>query len=123
MQCHCLNQQISINNEMKLLTQDRKRINSIFCGNSLAVKWLGFCASTTQGTGSIPGRGAKIPQDRRHGKEKKMKHLITITSLNGYLLGTYYVLGIRLKDEDIATSKKKIVLLLWSLESSEKSRQ
>ena len=55
--------------------------------------------------------------------KKKKKHLITITSLNGYLLSTYYVLGIRLRDEDIATSKKKIVLLLCSLESSQKSRQ
>ena len=79
----------------------------------------------------LPPHGAQVQtlvgelrshKTRRHGKEKKMKHLITITSLNGYLLSTYYVLGIRLRDEDIATSKKKIVLLLWSLESSEKNR-
>ena len=108
--------------KQKLLTQDRKITNSIFCGNALAVKWLGFCASTTWSTGSIPGRGAKIPQDRRHGKEKKE------TSNHYYIIKWIFikhlhVLGIRLRDEDIATSKKKIVLLLWSLESSEKSRQ
>ena len=57
--------------KLKLLTQDRKRINSIFCGNSLAVKWLGFCASTTWGTGSNPGRGAKIPQDKEAWQRKK----------------------------------------------------
>ena len=31
-------------------------------GNSLAVQWLGLCAFTAEGTGSIPGWGTKIPQ-------------------------------------------------------------
>ena len=31
-------------------------------GNSLAVQWLGLCTFTAEGTGSIPGRGTKIPQ-------------------------------------------------------------
>ena len=48
--------------------------------------------------------------------------MAAVYSVNKFLLSTYYVLGIRLRDEDIATSKKKIVLLLWSLESSEKNR-
>ena len=26
------------------------------------VQWLGFCAFTAEGAGSIPGRGTKIPQ-------------------------------------------------------------
>ena len=30
-------------------------------GTSLAVQWLGLLASTTGGTGSIPGGGTKIP--------------------------------------------------------------
>ena len=30
--------------------------------NSLADQWLGLCAVTAEGTGSIPGRGTKIPQ-------------------------------------------------------------
>ena len=34
-------------------------------GNSLAVQRLGLCASTAGGTGSIPGRGTKIPQAAR----------------------------------------------------------
>ena len=38
-------------------------------GTSLAVQWLGLRASTAWGTGSIPGRGAKIPQAA--GKIKK----------------------------------------------------
>ena len=31
-------------------------------GNSLAVQWLGLCAFTAEGLGSIPGEGTKIPQ-------------------------------------------------------------
>ena len=30
-------------------------------GTSLAVQWLRLCVSTAGGTGSIPGRGTKIP--------------------------------------------------------------
>ena len=32
-------------------------------GNSLVVQWLGLCAFTAGGTGSIPGWGTKISQD------------------------------------------------------------
>ena len=35
-------------------------------GNSLAVQWLGFHASTAGGTGSIPGRGTKILNAEQH---------------------------------------------------------
>ena len=35
--------------------------NIIIKGNSLVVQWLGLCAFT-EGEGSIPGRGTKIPQ-------------------------------------------------------------
>ena len=31
-------------------------------GNSLEIQWLGFRASTTEGSGLIPGWGTKIPQ-------------------------------------------------------------
>ena len=31
-------------------------------GNSLAVQWLGLCALTAEGPGSIPGGGTNIPQ-------------------------------------------------------------
>ena len=31
-------------------------------GNSLAVQWLGLCAFTAEGLGSIPGQETKIPQ-------------------------------------------------------------
>ena len=30
-------------------------------GNSLVVHWLGLCALTAEGLGSIPDQGAKIP--------------------------------------------------------------
>ena len=40
-------------------------------GNSLAVQWLGLRASTSGGTGLIPGRGTKIPQAARLGQKKK----------------------------------------------------
>ena len=30
--------------------------------NSLALQWLGLCAFTDQGLGSIPGLGTKNPQ-------------------------------------------------------------
>ena len=35
-------------------------------GNSLAIQRLGLCASTARGTGSIPGRGTKIPHATQH---------------------------------------------------------
>ena len=40
-------------------------------GTSLIVHWLGLCASTTAGTGLIPGQGTKIPQAGLHGQKKK----------------------------------------------------
>ena len=36
---------------------------------SPAVQWLGFCASTAGGPGSIPGQGTKIPPAVWHGHE------------------------------------------------------
>ena len=36
-------------------------------GNPLVVQWLGLCASTATGAGSIPGGGTRIPQALRHG--------------------------------------------------------
>ena len=38
---------------------------------SLAVQWLGLCASTALGAGLIPGRGTKIPYAVRHGQKIK----------------------------------------------------
>ena len=40
-------------------------------GTSLAVQWLGVRASTARGTGSLPGRGTKIPQDVWRGRKKE----------------------------------------------------
>ena len=42
-------------------------------GNSLGVQWLGLHVFTAESTGSIPGRGTKIPQAKRPKKKKKKK--------------------------------------------------
>ena len=43
-------------------------------GNSLEIQWLGFCASTAGGPGSmIPGRGTKIPQAAQCSQKEKKK--------------------------------------------------
>ena len=39
---------------------------SLFSGNSLAVQWLGLCALTAEGPGSVLGEGTKIPEAVRH---------------------------------------------------------
>ena len=46
-------------------------------GTSLAVQWLGLCASTAGGTGQIPGRGTGIPCAawHSHRKQKKRKKI------------------------------------------------
>ena len=40
----------------------KKKYQIQFPQNSLVVQWLGLCAFTAEGTGSIPGRGSRIPQ-------------------------------------------------------------
>ena len=47
-------------------------IKSTITGTSLAVRWLGLRASTAGGTGSIPGRGTKIPHFMWHSQKKKV---------------------------------------------------
>ena len=46
---------------------------NIRLGNSLVVQWLGLCAFTAEGAGSIPGWGTKIPQATRCAVKKKKK--------------------------------------------------
>ena len=41
-----------------MMTELREEENR---GNSLVVQWLGLCILTTEGPGSIPGQGSKIP--------------------------------------------------------------
>ena len=43
-------------------------------GNSLAVQWLGLCALTAEGLGSIPGRGTKTPQATWRGQKKTQQN-------------------------------------------------
>ena len=42
-------------------------------GTSLAVQWLGLCASTAGVMGSIPGRRTKISEAARRSQKKKKK--------------------------------------------------
>ena len=46
-------------------------------GNSLAVQWLGLPASTAGDTGSIPGRGPKIPQAAQCSPNKRTSRQLT----------------------------------------------
>ena len=39
-------------------------------GNSLVVQWIGLCAFTAKGQGSIPARGTKMLQAVQHGQKK-----------------------------------------------------
>ena len=44
--------------------------NVLPLGNSLTVQWLGHCASTAGGMGSILGQGTKIPHAVGPGQKK-----------------------------------------------------
>ena len=52
-------------------TQDKLMFKNESKGNSLAVQWLGLCALTAQGVGSIPGWGTKILQTAWCGKRER----------------------------------------------------
>ena len=54
--------------KVKLRTLDFKTQQA---GNSLAVQWLGLCAFTANGVGSVPAQGTMIPQAALHGQKKK----------------------------------------------------
>ena len=47
------------------------------CRNSLVVQWLGLHTLTAKGTGSIPGRGTKLPQAILQAKKKMGKKITT----------------------------------------------
>ena len=60
----------------KTLMKENEGRNKWKGGNSPALQWLGLCAFTAEGMGSIPGRGTKIPQDMHQGQKlKKFKNL------------------------------------------------
>ena len=42
------------------------------------IQWLGLYTSTAKGTGSIPGRGTKLPQAILHSQKENGKKKITI---------------------------------------------
>ena len=44
-------------------------------GNSLVVQWLGLCACTAGGTGSIPGWGTRILHTAWHGQKKQINKI------------------------------------------------
>ena len=53
--------------------QDTRASGMLIVGTSLVVQWLGLCASTARGMGSIPGPGTKIPQAARCSQKKLRK--------------------------------------------------
>ena len=53
-----------------------------FIGNSLAVQWLGLCAFTAEGPGSISGQGTKIPQAMQHSQKIKKREVHSDKSLS-----------------------------------------
>ena len=53
-ECECL----SVTQNLCLIKSNLK----IMTGSSLVVQWLGLCALTAEGPGSVSGWGTKIPQ-------------------------------------------------------------
>ena len=47
------------------------QIRKLMLGAPLVVQRLRLCTSNEGGTGSIPGRGTRIPHAKWHGKKKK----------------------------------------------------
>ena len=58
--------------KVQLRNKSLQKMNSQ--GNSLAVQWLGLCALTAEGLGSIPGRGTKPPQATWRGQKKTQQN-------------------------------------------------
>ena len=56
---------------LKILSREKVTFKVPFIGNFLTVQWLGLCASTAGGKGSIPGRGTKISHAARLSPQKK----------------------------------------------------
>ena len=56
---------------MQLLKLGQRHKNKKDLGIPLAVQWLGHCASTAGGTGSVPGWVTKIPQATWHSQKIK----------------------------------------------------
>ena len=54
-----------------------KKINGI----SLAIQWLRLCASSAEGTGSIPGQGIKIPHVMRHSQRNFFKNEVGLQGI------------------------------------------
>ena len=64
----------------------KEGLNFLASENSLEVQWLELCALTTEGVGSIPGQGTKIPQAAWPGqkKKKKKKNFLVSNNLCGW---------------------------------------
>ena len=50
-------------------------IKNMTLEGTLAVQWIGLCASSTEGAGSVPGWGTKILHTTCHGQKKKENDL------------------------------------------------
>ena len=68
-------------------------------GTSLAVQWLGLCASTAGGMGSIPGWGTKIPHAMQTNNNNNNKSNVLLTKYSGPstdVFQTYLLLALAL---------------------------
>ena len=57
------NKKYSVN--LQAMQRGQKNKKQIIWGNSLVVQWLGFCAFTAEGPGSIPGQGTSGAAKKR----------------------------------------------------------
>ena len=64
---------------------------TVVLGNFLAVQWLRLHASTTEGMGSVPGWGTKIPHTAWHGQKKKV-----LISLSWPILYNLYFIDLKI---------------------------
>ena len=51
----------------------------------MEVQELGLLSSTTEGLGSIPGWGNKIPQAAQHGQKRKKENLLKAGHIKAYI--------------------------------------
>ena len=56
-----------------MYTLKKKKIQKKKDGASLVIQWLGLCASTAGGMGSVPGQGTGIPHTSKWGQKRKRK--------------------------------------------------
>ena len=84
-------------------------------GNSLVVQWLGLCAVSAEGLGSIPSWETRIPQSEQHDWKKKnvVGKAIYWEQVSLHLVLIFPVAKCKKRDSRaLATGKKTTIQLL-----------